>query len=161
MFFDNKGFAKHLHIPSGDDDLFIQEVAPRSTVAIEINNETHTTSAVIESWKEWAYQKRRHITTAPLYKTKFKVLLSLYPYAQLLFWIAIVLLFIFKVPLLFSITLLSIKLFTSYLINYNSMKRLNVMDLYWVHPLYEIAHLLVQGFFVLLNLFKKPKKWRR
>lgn len=161
LFFENKGFAKHLHIPSGDDDLFIQEIAPKTTVAIEINNETHTTSAVIESWKEWAYQKRRHITTAPLYKTKFKVLLSLYPYAQLLFWIAIVLLFILKAPLLFSITLLSIKLFTSYMINYNSMKRLNVMDLYWVHPLYEIAHLLVQGFFVLLNLFKKPKKWRR
>ena len=23
LFFDNKGFASHIHIPSGDDDLFI------------------------------------------------------------------------------------------------------------------------------------------
>ena len=27
LFFDNKGFATHLHLPSGDDDLFIKEVA--------------------------------------------------------------------------------------------------------------------------------------
>ena len=160
LFFDNKGFANHIHIPSGDDDLFIQEVATKNNVAIEINMKAHTSSEVIESWKEWSYQKRRHLTTAPLYQIKFKVLLALFPYAQFLFWLSIVLLLIIKAYTILAI-LLSVKLFVSYLVNYKSMKQLNAIDLYWIHPVYEFICLLIQGIFVLLNLFNQPKKWSK
>jgi len=129
LFFENKGFANHLHIASGDDDLFIQEIANTNNVSIEINEQAHTTSAVIEKLGEWAYQKRRHITTAPLYKTKFKVLLALYPYAQFLFWTALLLLFLLKAPVPFFTILLGVKIFLSYLVNYKAMKDLKVMDL--------------------------------
>ena len=40
-----------------------------------------------------------------------------------------------------------------------SGKMVNVFDMYWLHPLYGLFHLLVQGNFVLLNLFRKPKNW--
>ena len=38
IFFDNKGFASHIHIPSGDDDLFIQEVANINNISIELKS---------------------------------------------------------------------------------------------------------------------------
>jgi len=161
LFFDNKGFANHIHIPSGDDDLFIQEIATNNNVTIEINTQAHTSSEVIKSWKEWSYQKRRHLTTAPLYKTKFKVLLALYPYAKFLFWSVIILLVLLKAPIAIIATLLGVNLLMSYLVNYKSMKQLNAIDLYWIHPIYEMIHLLVQGIFVLLNLVSKPKKWSK
>ena len=161
LFFENKGFANHLHIPSGDDDLFIQEIATKNNVSIEIIEQAHTTSAVIEKWGEWAYQKRRHITTAPLYKTKFKVLLALYPYAQFLFWTSLLLLFLLKAPMQFCTILLGVKIILSYLVNYKAMKALKVIDLYWIHPVYEIVYLSIQGIFVLLNIISKPKKWSR
>ena len=161
LFFENKGFANHLHIASGDDDLFIQEIATKNNVSIEITEQAHTTSSVIEKWGEWAYQKRRHITTAPLYKTKFKVLLALYPYAQFIFFTAILLLFSLKAPMQFCMTLLGAKISLSYLVNYKAMKALRVMDLYWIHPVYEIVYLCIQGIFVLLNIISKPKKWSR
>jgi glycosyltransferase involved in cell wall biosynthesis len=161
LFFDNKGFAKHIHVPSGDDDLFIQEIAARNNVIIEINTQAHTNSEAIKSWKKWIYQKRRHLTTAPLYKIKFKVLLALYPYAQFLFWSVMTLLFILKAPFGMLATLLGVKLLASYLVNYKSMKQLNAIYLYWIHPIYEIIHLLVQGIFVLLNLINKPKNWSK
>ena len=161
LFFENKGFANHLHIASGDDDLFIQEIANKNNVSIEINEQAHTTSSVIEKWGEWTYQKRRHISTAPLYKIKFKVLLSIYPYTQFLFWTSFLLLFLFKAPLQICIILLLIKIFISYLVHYKAMKVLKVMDLYWIHPLYEIVYLCIQGIFVLLNIVSKPKKWSR
>ena len=161
LFFENKGFANHLHIASGDDDLFIQEIANKNNVSIEINEQAHTTSSVIEKWGEWTYQKRRHISTAPLYKIKFKVLLSIYPYTQFLFWTSFLLLFLFKAPLQICIILLLIKIFISYLVHYKAMKALKVMDLYWIHPLYEIVYLCIQGIFVLLNIVSKPKKWSR
>jgi antibiotic biosynthesis monooxygenase (ABM) superfamily enzyme len=161
LFFDNKGFANHIHIPSGDDDLFIQEIANNTNVSIEISKNSHTISEVIENWSDWIYQKRRHISTAPHYKLKFKVLLALYPYSQLFFWISIVMLFTFKNEPTYTLILLSIKLIASYLVNYRTMKQLKVFDLYWIHPLYEIIHILLQGFFVLLNLFRKPYKWSK
>ena len=40
------------------------------------------------------------------------------------------------------------------------MKKLNVLDLYWIHPIYEIIHVLIQGKFVILNLFNKPENWK-
>ena len=161
LFFENKGFANHLHIASGDDDLFIQEIATKNNVSIEINEQAHSTSAVIGKWGEWVYQKRRHITTAPLYKTKFKVLLALYPHAQFLFWTALLTLFLLKAPMQFCTILLGVKIFLSYIVNYKAMKALKVMDLYWIHPVYEIVYLCIQGIFVLLNIISKPKKWSR
>ena len=161
LFFENKGFASHMHIPSGDDDLFIQEIALKNTVAIEFAENTHTTSEVTEDWRDWVYQKRRHLSTAPMYKIKFKVLLALYPLSQLLFLTSVILLIVFEVYIFYVILLLVIRLVVSYLLNYRIMKRLNVYDLYWIHPAYEVFHLLIQGFFVLLNLFEKPKKWSR
>ena len=41
------------------------------------------------------------------------------------------------------------------------MKALKVLDLYWIHPVYEIVYLCIQGIFVLLNIISKPRKWRR
>ena len=130
LFFENKGFAKHLHIASGDDDLFIQEVANKDNVSVEMVSDAHTTSTVIDNWKDWIYQKRRHITTAPLYKTRFKILLAVYPYAQFLFWTAIIILFMLKAPIFITSTILGLKLLSSYLINYKPMKQLNTIDLF-------------------------------
>lgn len=161
VFFKNKGFANHVHIASGDDDLFIQEVAGMDNVSICISETSHTQSEVTESWRDWVYQKRRHMSAAPLYRLKFKILLTLYPLSQLLFWFSILLLTLLKEEMIFLVILLCTKLLASYLINYKSMKRLKVIDLYWIHPFYEVLHILVQVFFVLLNLFSKPKRWSR
>ena len=73
LFFQNKGFASHIHVPSGDDDLFIQEISHKNNVAIEISENAHTISETIENWKDWTFQKRRHISVSSLYKNKFKV----------------------------------------------------------------------------------------
>ena len=78
-----------------------------------------------------------------------------------MFWTAILLLFLLKAPMQFCMTLLGAKISLSYLVNYKAMKALKVMDLYWIHPVYEIVYLCIQGIFVLLNIISKPKKWSR
>ena len=157
-FFENKGFANHMHIASGDDDLFIQEIAVNNSVGIVINENTHTISQSHEKWKNWIYQKRRHLTTSRFYDLKFKILLTIYPISQLFFWLSLfILLFMSKE---YFLILLLLKLLISYTINYSSMKKLNVSDLYLLHPMYEILYLFIQGIFVLLNLITQPQKWK-
>lgn len=160
LFFRNKGFASHIHLVSGDDDLFIQEVATKDNVGISIAGDSHTTSEVIKDWKSWIYQKRRHITTSKLYKRSFKFLLSLWPLSNVLFLKTIVVLLILNKPsILIILAILFIRLVISYSIFYPIMQRLKVKDLFWLHPVYEILYLFIQGFFVLLNGLNKPKEW--
>ena len=160
LFFQNKGFATHLHIPSGDDDLFIQEVATKDNVAIQILEESHTTSQVMDSWKEWIYQKRRHITTSKYYKKKHKILLAVWPFTQILFWFLSIPLFILFPNIYIILSLFLFRILVYYFVYNKSMKSLKVKDLYPYFPLIEFFYLLAQGFFVLLNLFYKPKRWK-
>lgn len=160
LFFDNKGFASHIHISSGDDDLFIQEVANQDNVSVQMDVKAHTISEVVETWKDWIYQKRRHLTASHLYQNKFKILLLMYPSSQMLFWLSFLLLLLLGFKEI-SIILLSVRLLVSYLVNYRLMKYLGVIDLYWIHPLYEIFHLIFQVIFVLLNILNKPKTWNK
>lgn len=163
IFFENKGFASHIHIPSGDDDLFIQEITTNKDlkIGVEFSKDTHMVSEVTNSWKDWIFQKRRHVSTSSLYKIKFKILLSIYPLSQIFFLISLIFAIFLKLNPVLIYSILFLKLLISYIINYKSMRRLDVGDLYWIHPLYELFHLFIQANFVFLSIFRKTKKWSR
>ena len=86
LFFRNKGFSSINHIPSGDDDLFINKVANKTNTAVIIDAEAITRSIPKKTWKDWFRQKTRHYTTAKFYKPKHKFLLGLYVTTQFLFY---------------------------------------------------------------------------
>ncbi|MGB0837034.1 MAG: glycosyltransferase [Flavobacteriaceae bacterium] len=77
IWMENKGFSSHFNLRSGDDDLFIQEVATQSNTAQVMDPETFCFSEPKLTWESWMLQKRRHISSSKLYKNKFKFLLGL------------------------------------------------------------------------------------
>ena len=159
IFFNNKGFASHIFLPSGDDDLFIQEVATRKNITIEIAEESHTISETKKSWKEWIFQRRRHITTSERYAFKFKILLGLWPLSQFLFWLSFAVLVFFENTLFVVLPLFIFRTLMFYIVYYSPMKKLRSSDLFVWIPLLEILHICIQGIFVLLNSKKKPTSW--
>src|SRR6185436_1817058 len=86
LFLRNKGFSSINHIPSGDDDLFINKVATGKNTAVIIDPEAITRSNPKRTWRDWRKQKARHYTTAKFYKRKHKFLLGLYTATQFLFY---------------------------------------------------------------------------
>lgn len=90
LFFNNKGFARHSHLISGDDDLFINETATGKNTCIEIRPESHTRSEAKHSWKDWYVQKKRHLTTGPLYRTITKFFLTLENLSRVIFYAALI-----------------------------------------------------------------------
>ena len=86
LFFDNKGFASHSHLISGDDDLFVNETATSSNTRIELRHESHTRSETKQLWREWYLQKKRHLTTGPYYKSITKFLLGIEILTRLIFY---------------------------------------------------------------------------
>lgn len=76
VFYDNKGFAGHLHIASGDDDLFVNKAANRSNTAIACSAESKTMSLPEDTFEKWINQKKRHLTASPLYTKGSKRLIG-------------------------------------------------------------------------------------
>ncbi len=92
LFIKNKGFISHYNIASGDDDLFISQVANKKNTAICIEPDSFVFSEPKKSLKQWIKQKRRHFTTGKKYKLPVQLLLGLFTITQWLFYVMLVLL---------------------------------------------------------------------
>src|SRR3954464_427457 len=86
LFYRNKGFSSINHIPSGDDDLFINRVATKENTSVVMDPEAFTLSKPRQTWKDWMKQKNRHYTTGKFYKPSHKFLLGLYTGSFFLFY---------------------------------------------------------------------------
>lgn len=90
LFFNNRGFASHQFMPSGDDDLFVNEVANHKNTTIQLSENSFTLSEPERTFKDWIHQKRRHLTTGSRYNVLSKLWLlwiSLVKYAMYLIFL--------------------------------------------------------------------------
>ncbi len=94
-FFNHKGFAGFLHIASGDDDLLINAFGEKHNTRIEPSREAETLSLPKTTFRDWYYQKLRHLSTVNVYKSSSKIWIGLEPFSRGLFYLIILLLAIF------------------------------------------------------------------
>ncbi|TAF52212.1 MAG: glycosyltransferase [Sphingobacteriia bacterium] len=156
LFFKNKGFSSINQIPSGDDDLFINQVATASNTAIMIDPAAHTLSEPKKSWGEWMAQKYRHYTTSHYYKPQQKWLLGLYSFSQFLVYPLLVVAAIgFRWDL--ALAVFGLRLVLQAWVWFKAMKKLNESDLFVWFLLLDIW----MFFYYLLTLpalWKAPRK---
>lgn len=88
LFMNRNNFSSHYHIPSGDDDLFVNANATPGNTAVETTTGSRTWSVPAKNFSELMKQKRRHMTTAGMYKRRDRVLLFAEPFSRLLFYSA-------------------------------------------------------------------------
>jgi cellulose synthase/poly-beta-1,6-N-acetylglucosamine synthase-like glycosyltransferase len=92
VFIHVKGFRSHYALPSGDDDLFIQEAAKKKNYTINLDPDSYCYSDSSETWGQWKRQKTRHYSTSSRYKVIKKSLLGIYPFTLLILAISFVIL---------------------------------------------------------------------
>ena len=97
------GFKKHDHLLSGDDDLFVNEIATSENVGIVIKKSSFVYSAAKKSWKAFYRQKARHLTTGKHYKLKHKIILGLYSLSHFLHYSAGIALIILDFSTIFAV----------------------------------------------------------
>ena len=159
-FFNANGFISHIKVRSGDDDLFINQVATKENTAICISPDSFTESLPKTTFKDWVKQKRRHISTAKYYKPKHKILLTSIYITNLLFWILglFLMLFLFNWQLVLSLIL--IRLTVQYIITGISSKKLNESDLLFYVPILELFLIYFQLTIFIKNLFSRTNHWK-
>lgn len=87
LFDRANGFKSHYSLPSGDDDLFIQEAAKKKNYSIALHPEGFCYSEPQKTWESWVRQKSRHHSTSDRYQVIKKALLGIYPLTLLLMYI--------------------------------------------------------------------------
>lgn len=86
------GFKSHYSLPSGDDDLFIQEAARKGNYSINLNERSFCFSEPHSNWDSWLRQKTRHYSTSGKYKVIKKWMLGIYPLTLLMLLFSFVIL---------------------------------------------------------------------
>ena len=160
LFFNNSGFNNHMSIKSGDDDLFINEVADQTNTSICFTKESFTISEPKTSFAAWILQKRRHISTAKFYKLKHKFLLGIFYLSQLLFWIIGITLILMNFSWEWVIALIVLR-FVIQLFSFGfTAKKFHEVDLILLSPILELFLVSTQLSIFIANLISKPKHWK-
>ncbi len=158
-FYNQNGFATHLHIRSGDDDLFVNGAANKMNTGMCFSENGITRSVPKKSLKAWWQQKRRHVSIARHYKKKHQFLLGLFYTTQLLFWILFFAL-LFTAYWQIALGFLAIRWIVQGAVFYNSGKKFGETDLFWLFPFLELFLVWAQLGIFIANIFSKPTHWK-
>ena len=161
IFFENRGFASHTHLESGDDDLFVNAHARKNNTRVEIAPTAHTRSVPAGSLKEWLIQKQRHITTGSRYRKATRWLLGGEWFSRILFYAGfITLLFIYE-PWYIPLSVFVLRWLMQLIVFKIVMRRLNENNLL----LYSLFYDAVQPFlnmllFLAARVKARKSKWK-
>ena len=157
LFFRNKGFSAHNHIPGGDDDLFINTVAGKGNTSVILDKETFTFSEPKETWGDWIRQKTRHYSTGKYYKGKHKFLLGLYAFTQFIFY-PLFIASLFFYDWRFVLGVFGLRFLCQLIMMSRSMKNLDEKDLLWLIPFFDLWQ-MIYYFIFLPAVWRKPKPY--
>jgi len=159
LFFKHKGFASHQHIMSGDDDLFVNEAATSTNVAIEVDHSSFVNTDAKTTFTSWSSQKLRHMTTGKYYKPKHKRVLGTYYFSILFFYASLTTTLFYNLhtwPIIVGV--FAIKYISQIIVFYNSGKKLKYQSLVFNLLILDIVFLFYIIIYGTKGLFTKNRK---
>lgn len=160
LFFRTKGFIRHRHIQSGDDDLLVNEVANATNTAVVPMGVAHTVSAPKATWADYWVQKRRHLSTGSYYNGKSQFLLGFYSLTWWAFHAALVVVALQPGAIFWAFGIWFVRTSAVMGINLPAMRTLGEADLFILSPVADAAVMIFNTSAALSNLFMKPTRWR-
>lgn len=159
LFKEAKGFKKHEHLASGDDDLFVASIASKAKVTLKLNAESYMFSESPINWSRWIKQRLRHLSTSYRYTFKIKLMLAALGAANFSFYALL--------PITLASTytwvvfLIVLKLLLQHYAFYKAAKQLNEKHLWMVSMPMEFVGVCLTILFHAYTLIapKKEVKW--
>lgn len=161
LFFSGKGFNAHMHIKSGDDDLFVNQNATSENVTIAIHPDAHIYSVPKKTWKSYYKQKARHSGASVIYKKKHQWMLATQLITAMLFYVLLIInVVLFPELGYIAIAFYLVRLICQLIIFSNIYKKLAVKDLLIWLPILDLFFYFYIGINGLFNRRKKVKSWK-
>ena len=159
VYYKNNGFISHVKMPVGDDDLFVNEIATKKNTNLVYNTDAHVEATPLKNWEAWHHSRKNRAWTFRYYKTKHKLVLSLYFFSTVFFWLGAICAFLF-LNWQTATLLIAIRLIVQYLSIGIPAKKLGAGKLIPYIPWLEVILIFLQ--MKTLNYYiKKPpnRKW--
>ena len=157
LFEQANGFVSHQNILSGDDDLFINQVAQKDNVAITLDPDTFVYTDGATDWSSYLRQKQRHLSTGTSYHMKHQLILGLLTLSHVIFYLGGCML-LFSTD--FAAFILAGRMLVVVPIYGLILKKLKQVDLLILIP---ILDLLLLFYYIILSpavLFNQTQKWK-
>ena len=159
LFHNAEGFTSHEHLMSGDDDLFVSQMANSTNTTATLHPESFTYSHSKDDFSSWFKQKRRHITTSNHYSIKHQILLTGFYISNVSFWSFLIFSTMFWQWNDTLLILLGIRFLVVGIVFAQLFKSLREPKLLILFPILEITLLAVQASLFIANIVSKPKTW--
>lgn len=160
LFNDNKGFSSHNHITSGDDDLFINQIAKPTNVSVVLNPDAFTYSEPKQTEQEWLMQKSRHLSTGKFYKPLHKLLLGTYAFSHAMTWLFFWMSMFFYKFFIIAAGLFLLRWLIQWFIFGRCFKLLKVQDITRWLPFFDFWFLAFNIKNIPAIFFKTQKQWK-
>ena len=160
LFFGAKGFAAHMHVMSGDDDLFVNQNATAGNTAIEIHPDTFTYTDAKTTLSGLFRQKKRHMGVGKLYKNNHRRMLSFDAVSGFLFYVLFILCIVFSFEPLWATGIVVFRLILQILIYRKVFRKLNGADMVWYLPFLDMMYYTYLNVFGLIGTFIKTTRWK-
>jgi len=161
LFFRGKGFASHMHIASGDDDLFVNQNATPHNTVICIHPDAHMWSEPKTTFSGYSRQKTRHASASKAYRPAHRRMLAAQLTTAFLFYVMIaVTLLYYPQGWYVPVGMYVLRLLIQVSVYFPVMKKLRVKGLLWALPFLDLAYytyICLNGF---TALFKKEVTWK-
>ena len=95
LFFSNKGFSSILNLEGGEDDLYVNRIAPKKKTGVVLSRESMTETDSVSHFNAWRALKSRYLYTKQYYKG----------FSSLIFWFETFSKYLFYLLLAGTITL--------------------------------------------------------
>lgn len=161
LFFGAKGFAAHMHVLSGDDDLFVNQNATTDNTAIEIHPETFVFTSAKTTIASLYRQKKRHMGVGKLYKTRHRKILSFDAVTGLLFYASLIAGLCYRYESFFvALGLFLLRWIVQIFIYHKTFKKLGEARLLWYLPILDFVYYLYINIFGTIGTFIKTRQWK-
>jgi len=160
LFFSGKGFASHMHILSGDDDLFVNQNANSQNTRIEIHPDAQVWSEPKTSLSGFFSQKLRHQGAGKAYKKQHKKMLTVQVLSGILFYAFLITLIIIKGQWWLIASVFFIRMLVQILIYIPVLKKLKYIDLIWWLPVLDFIYYIYIVLLSLISIFRKKVEWK-
>jgi len=160
LFFGAKGFATHMHVMAGDDDLFVNQNATADNTAIEIHPDTFVYTDAKSTWGSLYKQKKRHMGVGKLYKDKHRRVLSVDALTGFLFYALLICCLAVNFEPLLVLGLFVFRWIVQVIIYRRAFKKLNTTSLLWYLPFFDLVYYLYVNVFGLIGTFVKTTQWK-
>lgn len=160
LFFKSKGFASHMDVPSGDDDLFINANANSKNTLIQIHKDSQVWSEPKTGFFSYIKQKKRHYGAGKRYKGIHRFMLTIQYLSNLFFHLLALLLLFFPETHLISAGIIVANAIIRSIIYAKLLSRLSYAELRWWFWILEWILALFLVLNGIVSIFVKKVTWK-